>query len=235
MNVAILTAGGRGSRMHQHVPKQFMMIEGKPLIVYTMEKFQNNRNIDFIVLVCLNEWQERLKQLIQEYKITKAKYITNGGATGQESIFNGLKIVNDNFDEETVVLIHDGNRPMVTDQLIDTAILKCKEKGNAVAYIPCQEVVFYSDDKISSKKQIDRSKVMRTQTPHAYKLDLLNNVFKSANDKGLTDCVATCSICASLGIETYFYEGSEKNIKITTPEDVDIFKALMKEEKTCNE
>ncbi len=227
MNVVILTAGGKGTRMHNKVPKQFMMIKGKPLIVYTAEKFQRSNSVDIIIVVCLSGWIKKMKEYADEYKLSKIRYITAGGKSGQESIFNGLQVVRDHFPDDSIVMIHDGNRPLVSNEMIDESIRTCKEKGNAVAYIPCQEVMFVSDDMESSKQEIEREKLARTQTPHVYRARDLYHIFELASKHNLTDCVAVCSMCCKLGIKTYLYPGSEKNIKITTPIDVDIFEALL--------
>lgn len=230
MNVAILTAGGTGTRMHLDVPKQFLEIEGKPLIVYTMERFEKCELIDCIVVTCLDGWQDEMWRLVKKYNLSKVKHIVKGGATGQESIYNGFSVIKENYDENTIVLIHDGNRPLVSNEIIEASIKTCNEKGNAVAYIPCQEVMFVSDDMKSSSVQIDRSKLARTQTPHVYRAKDMNDIYDLAKKEGLENCVAMCSMCALLGIETYLYPGSEKNIKITTPVDIDIFRAILKRE-----
>lgn len=227
MNIVILTAGGKGTRMHDSVPKQFMMIKGKPLIVYTAEKFQRNNNVDVIIVVCLQDWLNKMQEYADEYKLSKIRYITAGGESGQESIFNGLQVVRNHFSDDSIVIIHDGNRPLVSNEMIDESIRTCKEKGNAVAYIPCQEVMFISGDMESSEQEIEREKLARTQTPHVYRAKDLYRIFELASKQNLKDCVAVCSMCCKLGIRTYLYRGSEKNIKITTPIDVDIFEALL--------
>ena len=227
MNIVILTAGGIGSRMNQTIPKQFMKIYDKPLLIYTALRFQNCNSIDGIVIVCLSGWKNKVYEMAKEYGIDKLLSIVEGGSTGQESIKNGFKYIRDNYDDDDIVLIHDGNRPMVSEEIINKGINTCRIKGNAVAYIPCQEVMFLSEDMISSKEQIERSKLARTQTPHVYKVRDIENIYKMADENGYKDCVAICSLCQKLGIETYLYQGSEKNIKITTQEDIDIFKALL--------
>lgn len=227
MNVAILTAGGVGSRMCQTTPKQFMDINGKPLIVYTIEKFEKSKLIDEIVISCLDGWQEKVKSYIKQYNFTKVSNIVTGGRTGQESITNGYNAIKEKCDDNSNIIIHDGNRPNVSENLIEKSIKLCEEKGNAVLYIPCQEVMFITDDFISSNQQIDRSKLARTQTPHVFKKRILDNVFEIARDKGLFNEVAICSLFQKVGEPIYLCEGDEKNIKITFQSDIDIFKSLI--------
>ena len=231
MNIAILTAAGIGTRMNQTIPKQFMEIEGKPLIVYTIERFQKHPDIDSIIIVCLKDWTKKMEKIIKDYHLDKVNHIVEGGETGQESIYRGFFIAKDHYEPDSVVLVHDGNRPLVSEQIISDAISLCKQKGNAVGYIPSQEVLMISDDMDSSLTQIERDKVARTQTPHAFYLKDIDLIYRLAEEKGIKNSPALCSICASLGRRIYLYPGSEKNFKITTPVDIEIFKALIKAEK----
>lgn len=231
MNVAIITAAGVGSRMDKLIPKQFIEIENKPLIIYTLQKFQNCNQIDSIILVCLDGWKDYMKELTETYNLTKVGHIVSGGKTGQDSIYNGLQTAKTHYDNDSIIIIHDGNRPLVSNDIIVEGINVCKKKGNAVAYVPCQEVMLLTDDKEKSTKQIDRSLLVRTQTPHVFRLDDLNRIFESANKENIINKAAVCSICVSLGVPVNLYLGSEKNIKITTKEDLEIFKALLTLEK----
>lgn len=231
MNIAILTAGGTGSRMNQAIPKQFMLINDKPLLVYTIERFQNCSNIDRIAITCLSGWEEKVWEYVKTYNLNKVKYVVTGGSTGQESIYNGFNKIQCDCNDNDIILIHDGNRPMVSSEIINRGIETCKKYGNAVAYIPCQEVMFLTDDMKKSNKQIERSKLARTQTPHLYYVKNMKDIYEQAEKRGIKDCVAMCSMCEMLGIETNLYLGSERNIKTTTPDDVDIFKALLAVEK----
>ncbi len=225
--IAILTAGGVGSRTHQDIPKQFITVNNKPIIIYTLEAFQQHPEIDYICVAILNGWEDVLWAYAKQFNITKLKWVVLGGETGQESIFNGLKIVRENFLDDDVVVIHDGNRPMVSQDIITDNLVKQRINGSAVATIPCTEVVFVSEDKHSSNKSIPRENLQRTQTPHSYRLKELWDAHLEANKRGISNMAASCSLMETLGKTTFFSKGSEKNIKITTTEDIEIFKALL--------
>lgn len=227
MNIALLTAAGTGTRTHQDIPKQFLHVNNKPIIVYTLEAFQKHPNIDEICVVILKGWEEILKAYAKQFNITKLKYIVNGGETGQESIYNGLMAIYKDATEEDVVLIHDGNRPMVSQELITDSLVKYKQYGSAVAVIPCTEVVFVSKEGIESIHSIPREELWRTQTPHTYKLIELIDAHIEAKKRGINNMAASCSLMEALGKKIYFSKGSEKNLKITTVEDIEIFKALL--------
>ncbi len=231
MNIAILTAGGIGSRTHQDIPKQFLNVENKPILIYTLEAFQQHPNIDEICVVILEGWESILWAYAKQFNITKLKYVVVGGATGQESIFNGLKSIRENHSDEDIVIIHDGNRPMVSQDIITDNLVKQKKYGSAVASIPCTEVVFVSANGSDSDKSIPRENLQRTQTPHSYYLKDLWNAHMQAQEKGIKNMAASCSLMEALGYKTYFSQGSEKNLKITTVEDIEIFKALLAAKK----
>lgn len=228
MNIAILTAGGTGSRTHQDLPKQFITVDNKPIIIYTLEAFQYHPNIDEIYVACLDGWSAILEAYAKQFNITKLKRIVIGGDTGQKSIYNGLKAVyEDHGGEDVVVLIHDGNRPMVSHDIITDNLVKQKLYGSAVAAIPTTEVVFVSEGGIQSDKALNRDELWRTQTPHAYRFMELWDVHNRAIKDGITSSAASCSLMQHYGYTTYFSKGSEKNIKITTAEDIEVFKALL--------
>lgn len=228
MNIALLTAAGVGSRMNNDVPKQFLHVKNKPLIVHTLEKFQQHPSIDHIIIVTLPAWIEVIKAYSKEYNISKLKWIIEGGATGQESIRKGLYALKDaGLKEDDVVLIHDGNRCNISAELISDSFSVFAEFGSAVAAIPCVEAVFKSDDGgRSSTTSIPREQLYRTQTPHTYSLGKLLWAHEMAEKKNITDTAATCSLMEMLGETVYFSKGLEANLKITTPEDLLIFKAL---------
>ena len=228
MNIAILTAGGVGSRTHQDLPKQFKTVDNKPNIIYTLEAFQQHPNIDEIYVACLEGWNMVLDAYAKQFNITKLKRIVAGGATGQASIFNALKAIHeDHAEKDIVVLVHDGNRPMVSQDVITDNIVAQRIHGSAVAVIPTTEVVFVSGDGKSSNEPLKREELWRTQTPHAYRFDELWAVHCQALKDGITNTAASCSLMQRYGYMTYFSKGSEKNIKITTVEDIEIFKALL--------
>lgn len=233
MNIAILTAGGVGSRTHQDLPKQFITVDNKPIIIYTLEAFQQHPNIDEIYVACLDGWNAVLEAYAKQFNITKLRRIVLGGSTGQASIYNAMRAIKDDYanTSDFVVLIHDGNRPMVSQDIITDNIVKQKLYGSAVAVIPTTEVVFISQDGVTSDKALNRDELWRTQTPHAYRFDELWSVHRKAIKDGITNTAASCSLMQKYGYSTYFSKGSEKNIKITTVEDIETFKAYLKLDK----
>lgn len=231
MNIAILIAGGSGQRMKQDIPKQFLNVEDKPVIVYTMEAFQKHPNIDKIIVVCIEGWNEILKAYAKQFNITKLIAIVSGGNCGQESIKNGLIKAKEICEDDDIVLIHDAIRPMVTEEIISDNIAKCTLYGNAITAIPCAEAMLLTEDETVSTSQMDRKKLKRTQTPQAFKLSDILSAHEEAEKKGITNSVASCTLYIELGRKVYFSSGSEKNIKLTTPDDIEIFKALLKTKK----
>lgn len=229
--VAVITAGGSGSRMHQNIPKQFLMIDEKPVIIYTLEAFQKHPEIDAICVACLEGWQNVLEAYASQFNITKLKYIVPGGATGQESIRNGIFELEKHFAPEDIVIIHDGNRPMLFPEIISDNIRVARIKGNAIAAIPCAEAVLETEDGEKSSRSYPRETLRRTQTPHAFPLKDICSLHRKAAEAGITNTAASCTLALEFGETVYFSAGSEKNIKLTTLDDIDIFRALLKTEK----
>lgn len=229
MNIVLLTAGGTGTRMHNCVPKQFINVEDKPLIIYTMEKFQAHPSIDAIAVVCLDGWLEILKAYARQYGITKLKWVVAGGRTGQESIYNGLTAIAKDCNADDFIMIHDGNRALVSHDIISDSLSVCKESGSAVAAIPCVEAVFKLSEEggTESNKSISRDLLVRTQTPHTYPIKKLLWAHEEAKVRGIDNTAASCVLMNELGETVYFSIGSEKNLKITTNEDLQIFRALL--------
>lgn len=233
MVTALLTAAGVGSRMGQDIPKQFIHIDNKPLIVYTLEAFQRHPSIDAIVCVTLPNWVDVLKAYAMQYNITKLKWIVPGGATGQESIKNGLMTIKENVGEENVtVMVHDGNRCLVSSEIISNSLAVYKTHGSAVAAIPCVEAVFFSEDNgCSSVNSIPREQLYRTQTPHTYDLTKLLWAHEEAEKRNITNTAASCTLMQALGERVYFSMGSEKNLKITTMDDLKMFEVFLHTDK----
>ena len=227
MNGALLTAAGSGTRMHQDIPKQFIHVDNKPIIIHTMEAFQNHPSIDAILVVTLESWSDVLWAYAKQFNITKLKWVVPGGETGQDSIWNGLERLKKELNDNDVVMVHDGNRPLISSEIISDSLSTFAKYGNAVAVIPCTEVVFESEDKISSCISTEREKLFRTQTPHTYKIGELYNAHKEAKRLGIKNTAASCMLMKELGKISYFSKGSEENLKITTTDDLRIFKALL--------
>ena len=228
MTVALLTAAGSGTRMHQDIPKQFLHVDNKPIIIHTMEAFQRHPSIDAIIVVTIESWSEVVWAYAKQFNINKLKWVVPGGNTGQESIYNGLIALKEaGISDNDVVMIHDGNRPLVTSEIISDSLATFKKHGSAVAVIPCTEVVFESEDGYSSCVSTEREKLFRTQTPHTYRLGDLLSAHHEAAEKGIRGTAASCMLMKELGKMTYFSKGSEVNFKLTTLEDLSLFKALL--------
>lgn len=229
MITALLTAAGVGSRMNHDIPKQFIEVKNKPLIVYTLEAFQNHPSIDAIVLVTLPSWMDIVSSYAKQFNITKLRAIVPGGDTGQDSIYNGLAKIKENSQGgEEIVMIHDGNRCLVSADIISDNLAEFRANGSAVAAIPCVEAVFRShNDGISSTVSIPREQLFRTQTPHTYTLDRLMWAHEQAKEKGIQNTAASCVLMHELGETVYFSAGSERNLKITTMDDLYIFEAII--------
>ena len=227
MNIALLTAAGTSTRMGQDIPKQFLTVNERPVIVYTMEVFQHHPEIDEIIVICLQGWEKILQAYANQFNISKLKMIVPGGNSGQESIYNGITALAQNHNMDDLILVHDGNRPFLSVKMITDCIVTAEKFGCSVAAIPCQEAMVLTDDGVVSTGNIDRTHLKRTQTPHGFKLGKMLDLHNQAKEKGIENTTATCTLMMELGEPVYFYDGSEKNIKLTTLEDMDIFKALL--------
>lgn len=231
-NIAILLAGGVGSRMNQDIPKQFLNVYDKPVIVYTLEAFQNHPEIDGIIVVCIDGWHDALSAYAKQFNISKLVSIVSGGENGQASIKKGLDEAARLYDEDTIVLIHDSIRPMVSNNIISDNISKCKQYGNATSVAPCTTVVLGKTNEEYSEEVVDRDKIVLTQTPQAFVLKDILDAHKEAKEKGITSSVASCSLYVELGRKVYYSLGDETNIKLTRPGDIEIFKALLSAKKS---
>ncbi|MCH3998844.1 MAG: 2-C-methyl-D-erythritol 4-phosphate cytidylyltransferase [Lachnospiraceae bacterium] len=225
--IALLIAGGSGARMHQDIPKQFLTVNEKPVIVYTLEAFQNHPEIDSIAVVCIDGWENVLQAYARQFNITKLEHIFPGGNCGQASIRNGVYGLEEYFDPDDIVLIHDAIRPMVSADIISDCIVKTKKYGNAITVIPCAEAMMQTEDGIISTGAYPRDRLKRTQTPQGFKLGDICQLHRDALKAGITNSVASCTLMIDMGKQVYFSAGSEKNIKLTTVDDIDIFKALL--------
>jgi 2-C-methyl-D-erythritol 4-phosphate cytidylyltransferase len=231
VNIALIIAGGLGLRMNQDIPKQFLCVYDKPVIVYTLEAFQHHPLVSSIVAVCINGWHDILHAYAKQFGISKLENIVSGGDTGQESIQNGLMDIHTRHKDDTVVLIHDAIRPMVSEKIITDCINTCKLHGNAITVIPCSEAMLLTQDGHTSDKHISRDALKRTQTPQAARLGTLLAAHREALANGIANSIATCTLLVELGEKLHFCQGAEKNIKLTTLEDIEIFKALLTSKK----
>lgn len=233
MNVAIIIAGGSGHRMGQDIPKQFINVYDKPVLIYTLEGFQKHPQIDLIEVVCVDGWHEVLWAYAKQYNISKLKWIVSGGNTGQESIRNGIYNLEDECNPNDTIIIHDGIRPLVDETVLSDVIVKCEKYGNAVTSMPYNEQIFVIDDEISTVKYIPRETLRRVSTPQAYKFKKLDEKYHEAFEKGIGiyGSSYTNTMMVELGERLYFAAGSDKNIKLTTKDDLEMFKAYLKLDK----
>lgn len=234
MNIALIIAGGVGNRMGQDIPKQFLNVYDKPVIIYTLEAFQNHPNIDAIEVVCLDGWHEILKAYCKQFGITKLEGVVNGGDTAQESIRNGVNEIAKCYKDDDIVIIHDGVRPLVDVSILSDVILKTTKFGNGVSSMPYNEQIFIKNDKTTSNKYIPRETLQRVVTPQGYKLGKLKWAYEKAFSEniGIGTSSYTNTMMVELGETLHFASGSEKNIKLTTKENLEIFKAYLNMEKS---
>ena len=233
MNVAVILAGGSGSRMGQDIPKQFINVYDKPVLVYTLQGFQRHPQIDAILVVCIDGWYDVVKAYARQFGIDKLKWVVPGGETGQESIRNGVFALEGICAEDDIVIVHDGIRPLVDETVLTDVIVKCRQYGNAVSSMPYNEQIFVADDEISTVKYIPRETIRRVSTPQAYRYGKLLWAYKKAFAEGIGiyGSAYTNTMMAELGERLYFAAGSDKNIKLTTKDDLELFKAYLKSEK----
>lgn len=226
-NIALIIAGGSGARMGQNIPKQFLTVNERPVIVYTLEAFQRHPEIDSIAVVCIEGWDQVLWAYARQFGIAKLEHIIPGGKNGQDSIRNGVYELEKHFDPEDIVLIHDAIRPMVSDDIISDCIAKTRQFGCAITTIPCAEAMMQTEDGVISSGSYPRDNLKRTQTPQGFVLGDICDLHRRALEAGITNSVASCTLKIEMGEQVYFSKGSEKNIKLTTLDDIDIFKALL--------
>lgn len=231
MNIALLLAGGSGSRTLQDIPKQFISVCEKPVIIYTLEAFERHPDIDGIIVSCLDGWQDILWSYAREAKITKLKWIVEGGTNGQASARHALEALTDVCEKEDMIIIHDAVRPNISQEIISDALAVCKKYGSAVAAIPCAETVIETKDKKQGNVNVDRNSIMRIQTPHVFPYGKLVWAHEEAAKRKITNAITASTLLIDLGENIHFSVGSEKNLKITTAEDLEIFAALRKVKK----
>ena len=234
-NYALIIAGGSGTRMGQSIPKQFINIYDKPIIIYTLEGFQKHPLIDAIEVVCIDGWHDVLCPYAKQYNITKLKWVVSGGKTGQESIRNGVYNLEGTCKNDDLVIIHDGIRPMVDESVLTDVIKVAKEKGNAVTSLPYNEQIFVinQEDPTTTRQYIPRETLRRVSTPQAYRFDLLDRSYHRAfaEEIGIYGSSYTNTMMVELGETLHFASGSDKNIKLTNPDDLELFKGYLKSEK----
>ncbi|MBQ4531277.1 MAG: 2-C-methyl-D-erythritol 4-phosphate cytidylyltransferase [Lachnospiraceae bacterium] len=233
MNVALIIAGGSGQRMNQDIPKQFINVYDKPVIIYTLQEFERHPEIDVIEVVCLEGWSSMLWAYAKQFKISKLKWVVDGGETSQESIRNGVNHLKGICGDEDNVIIHDGIRPLVDASVLSDVIRKCQIYGNAVSSLPYNEQIFVMTDENTTSQYIPRDTLRRVSTPQAYRFGKLAWAYDKAFAEriGISKSSYTNTMMVDLGERLYFAAGSDKNIKITTRDDFELFKGYLRTEK----
>lgn len=231
MNIPVIFAGGSGTRMNtKSRPKQFLELNGKPIIIYTIELFDNHPDIDGIVVVCLESWIPFLQKMIKKFEISKVIKVLPGGVSGQDSIFKGLcaaeEYAKEQHDDNAIVLIHDGVRPLITEETITDNIAKVKEYGTCITSVPAIETVIVDchDGTLEIPK---RSDCMMARAPQSFYLKDLISAHRKSQEEGITDFVDSCSLMSHYGYKMGLVQGPMENIKITTPTDFFVLRAMI--------
>lgn len=229
MNIAVIFAGGVGQRMKTAKrPKQFLELHKKPIIIYTLEIFEQHPDIDAIVVACVEDWIPYLKDLLQKFHITKVKKVVPGGATGQMSIYNGLVAAKEIAkDEKSVVLIHDGVRPMIDGKVITDNINSVRENGSAITSAVVKETIMVVKDDNSIDYVPDRAHSRVAKAPQSFWLDDILAMHHKAQDDGIEDFIDSCTMMKHYGCNLFLIDGPYENIKITTPDDFYTMRALL--------
>lgn len=233
MNIAIIIAGGSGNRMGQDIPKQFINVYDKPVLIYTLESFQRHPMVDMIEVVCIDGWHDVVWAYAKQFGIDKLRWVISGGNSAQESIRNGVYNLEGVAAADDTIIIHDGIRPLMDAEVLTDVIEKAQQYGNAVTSMPYNEQIFIVDDDISTTKFIPRETLRRVATPQAYCFKLLDEKYHLAFEKeiGIYGSHYTNTMMVELGVRLYFAKGSDKNLKLTTKDDLELFKSYLKAEK----
>lgn len=228
MNIAVIFAGGTGQRMNtKALPKQFLELHGKPILVYTLQQFQQHKEIDGIVLVVLAEWIEHCSKLIEQYRSTKVAAIVPGGKTGQESIYNGISKASELYPSDSIVLVHDGVRPLIDAETITQNIACAKLHGTAITVSPAIETIVMKGQENEVGEILERNRCQVAKAPQSFVLGQLLNAHEQAQKEQRQDFIDSACLMRHYGYKLYTVEGKPENIKITTPSDFYTFRALV--------
>ncbi|MGN0437432.1 MAG: 2-C-methyl-D-erythritol 4-phosphate cytidylyltransferase [Lachnospiraceae bacterium] len=229
MNIAVIFAGGSGQRMKtKDIPKQFLTVHGKPIMIYTLDLFENHSDIDAIVIACKEDWIPYLEELVYKYRIEKVKKIVPGGTTGQESIYNGLCAAKEVAgQEEAIVLIHDGVRPLINEKVISDNIASVKKHGSAITTALVKETILVVKEDESIDYVPDRNQSRVAKAPQSFWLKDILAAHNRAREEGKNDYIDSCTMMKRFGYSLYLVDGPSENIKITTPDDFYTMRALL--------
>lgn len=233
-NIAIIFAGGVGARMGSGLPKQFIEVNGKPIIIHTLDIFEDHPDIDSIYIACKEEFVAKLEKLVKRHMISKVMKIVPGGTTGQGSIYNALSAAVEENPEDSVVLIHDGVRPCITQETIDKCLACQKENGNAVTCTPLFETPVVSKEGDVVDDLPNRDTIFTAQAPQCFVLGevMEAHAAQRERDPEYNGVIDTCTLMKNAGHRISIVKGERSNIKVTTPEDLFIFRAMIEYQET---
>ena len=233
MNIAVIFAGGAGVRMKTSgAPKQFLKVYDKPVIIYTLEKFQFSESIDAIVIACLESYIDHTRKLCERFGISKVRRIVPGGATGQESIYNGLCAAGEiSQSDGDIVLIHDGVRPLINDEIIRANVACALANGNAITCAECKETVAVIDADGAITATVDRSRSRLARAPQSFRIGDIRAAHERARAEGQSNVIDSCTLMSMYGHKLYSVPCGSENIKITTPDDFFLFKAILESQQ----
>lgn len=236
MNIAVILAGGVGSRVGADRPKQFIEVLGKPVLYYTIEVFQKHPEIDAIEVVCHKSWKDYLKKMVVEYSLDKVKWVTDGGDIFQESVLNGVNYLEDKISRDDIIMVHFGASPFITEDIISDCIRVCEKKGNAISTIDYfllsgvkHSLKSVDDPENFTEEYIDRDTVACMNSPHAFKYGFIKDMYAEAIETGVINEVEphTTTLMYKMGKRIYFAKGSQTNVKITRKEDLELFEGYV--------
>jgi len=228
LHIALVLAGGSGSRMGQDIPKQFIHVNNRPIIIYTLAMLQAQACIDRIVVVCVEGWEQVLRGYAAQFNITKLTDIVPGGGTRYDSTRRGMEALQAADDD--VIVVHDAVRPLVTAESLADVVRVCEQYGNSMAVLDCADTMYARTTKDTTAEVVERSQLVRGQTPEAVTGQRMREMYARADAQGL-ELDSISALQNALGWEIHFAQGSERNIKLTRVEDIDLFKALLETER----
>ena len=227
MNIALILAAGSGTRMNSELPKQFVVVNNKPLFLYSVETFQNNPDIDMIVIATNEQYISRVKELTMDY--SKVEAVIAGGETRQASVYNGLKQIEKLINSENDnILIHDSARPLVSDRIISENVRACIKFGAVDTVIQASDTIINSKDNETINEILDRKEIYQTQTPQSFRFSIIKEAHERALKDNVPNVTDDCKLAMHFGVDVHFVQGDKLNFKVTTPEDLEMFKALVK-------
>ena len=231
MNIAVIFAGGSGKRMNtKSRPKQFLDLNGKPILIYTLEIFENHQDVDAIIVVCLESWIPYLRKMLRKFEVTKVVDVIPGGETGQESIYLGLcaaeRYVKEKSVNDAIVMIHDGVRPLVTEETVTANIQKVKECGSCITCVRATETFIVTQEN-GSLIIPERADSLIARAPQSFLLSAILKAHRMAISERRFNFIDSCTMMSHYGYKLGLIEGPMENIKITTPTDFFIFRAMV--------